>query len=807
MASPPDPAPRVLRCVAVGLHLDPDRAASAETFVASVAAVLDRQLPADPGVDTLVALPEHTGLLAMLVGERGAEARQRWRAGGSTLEILFALAGSYGEVLGHLARRWPQVRSAGQLLHLACTDTVVRTLVEGLGRLAAERRLWLSVGAALPRWQLVPVAEEAGLASLLAGPEGAGRARVAVPRQPGVRNRQLLLSPTGELAAVHDKVSLVPLEADGEQGLGLEPASLAEVEVADLPIGRVATVISKDAWMPDVNERLDQLGAQLLLQPEAFDRWGVPEVDPSTGQRDLWPPDKFQRGGWWMVQRHPGFHGNIAPMLLGTLGELAFDGQPLIAVPGPDGAPGRGLLGQPPGAGWAEVGPWWRDPAPAEQRAAAASIAAGPPPPAPHDVVAVAQLHLPSRPPPGAPLPPHPAVGASIEVAPGCGALQLVPDLVGEGERAWLAWVATDGDGRQQVLLARGDGHAWERPEALSPAAGAPAEAVAARRWRPRLAVDRDGPICLHLGFPTGNWDLFAVRPGPQAGAVRVDDADTDHGVLRERLHDAPAILADHRGLVAVWSDLRWPWLLPQVRIARSHDSGATWSPSTRVDGGALVGEGDPLAGRSPAESRGQTTPSVALCDGEVVVAWQDRDGDGAPLLRLAWPERPGGREAGTDPWRAPAGQGRPARPVLAAAGRTLWAVWEVWQADGGAALWASVSRDAGQRWVAPRALDPSRPTGAHQRRACVVPVDDDHAVVVLEDDRSGSSSVATISLRVGGPAALIAAAPLRVDDTPPADQARAAVATRLADELLVVWQDTRAGTEQLRSTRLPVGR
>ena len=955
MPSAASGATRPLRCVAVALHLDVDRATSSAGLVGSVASLLDREVPSDPevdpevdtdvdpDVDTLVALPEHTGLLAMLVGERGATARARWREGGSTVEILFALAASYGEVLGELTQRYPEVRSAGQLIHLACTDTVVRTLVEGFGELAAERGVWLSVSAALPRWTMVPVHDETTvpeqpgvgeegtdgrgadrhLAGLFAGPEGGERSHVAIPTGPGVRNRQLLLAPTGELVAVHDKVSLVPVEADAEAGLGLEPATLAELRVADLPIGRVATVISKDAWMPDVNERLDQLGAQILLQPEAFDRWGAADRDPTTGRVDLWPPDKFQRGGWWMVQRHPSFQVNITPVLLGALGELAFDGQPLVAVSSPDGAPGLGLLGQPPDTGWAAVGRWWRErdddgwhagsvgstssgpvgavrggevgsarpkvsgsaqpgvggsarpgavgrDQQARVRAGASQRTDQPLPTEDVDGVAVARVGIPSRrgdgdvdvdqaTSGGEHVPQHPGVHASIEVAPEPGTVQLVPDLVRDTaagsasgvvrdplswpdvgrvlgrepgpamapQPVWLAWVACDSSGRQQLRLAAGDGRSWEPSQAVSPGPDAGRDPVALRRWRPRLAVDDGGPICCHLGFPAGSWDVLAVRPGSDPTApVRVDDADTDQGVLRERLHDAPAVVADGDGLVAVWSDLRWPWVLPQVRFARSTDGGATWSASRRVDGQPLVGEEDHLAGRSVREARGQATPSPALCDGELVVAWQERDAAGVPTIWLAWPERDPvqpsvrmlpatgagdvpGAVAGAAPNMAAgevprSGSGSrsalPARPVLAAAGTTLWAVWEAWHPQGGAALWAVVSRDAGHRWSAPLRMDPSRPVGAHQQRACVVPLGADRVLVVFDDDRAGSSSVVIVTLEVVASGQLTSSAPLRVDDAPSGAHARAPVAVRMADEVLVVWQDTRCGTESLRS-------
>ncbi len=669
--------PRVLRCVSVGLRLDPDRAATPATLVAGIEELLRRELDqggagvgdADGGSDTptLVALPEHTGLLAMLVGERGAEARVRWRDGGTTLDILLALAGSYGEELGQLAARYPEVRSAGQLLHLVTCDTVVHTLVEELGQVAARYGVWVSVGAALPRWSWKPA------------PDGTGRPRVAVPTGPQVRNRQLLLAPTGELAVVHDKVTLVPLEADAEAGLGLEPASFAEVEVADLAIGRVGTVISKDAWMPDVNERLDQLGAQVLLQPEAFDRWGAPDHDEASGQRDLWPPDKFQRGGWWMLQRHPGFRVNLAPMLLGSLGELAFDGQPLVAVASTAGGPGLGLLGQPADDGWAAVGPWWRDPVAGDSGAGsalvrgrqesarirtAASERGAAPADRGSDQVAVAVVVLPSGPASGGPAVARLAgLGASTEVAAIDGpvpddGLQLVPDVVVDRERVWVTWIACDTAGRQQVrcTVSPDGGRTWDASWAMSPGpedVGATADGsaaqegprlqamVPARRWAPRLAVVDGTPVCVHLGCPVGSWDVLAVRAeGAEPPApVRVDDADPDAGVLRERLHDSPVVLAQDGELVAVWSDLRWPWVLPQVRLARSDDAGTTWSASSRADGGPLAGEPDPLAGRSPAETRGQATPAAAVVDGQLVLAWTERDAEAVATVRIARPD------------------------------------------------------------------------------------------------------------------------------------------------------------------------
>jgi predicted amidohydrolase len=167
-----------------------------------------------------------------------------------------------------------------------------------------------------------------------------------------VRNRNLVYGPDG-LVAVQDKAYLVPSERDPD-GLALTSIAVDGITTVDLPFGRLGSVISKDAWMVDVNDRLDQLGAQVLVQPEAFDRWD--EVDrgevPGLGEvEDLWPPDKFQRGGWWMVQRHPSIRVNVAPVLVGRLGDLVFDGQASVSVVAPAGGPTPACTGSRPTRG------------------------------------------------------------------------------------------------------------------------------------------------------------------------------------------------------------------------------------------------------------------------------------------------------------------------------------------------------------------------------------------------------------------------------------------------------------------------
>ena len=784
-----------VRLAAVSLRLEVDRAQDVGTFRAAIDQVLDRHVVVHPSAPTLVTFPEHTGLLAAFLGERGRAARTRLAEGAGAVDALGELAGGHAEALDHYAARFPEVDSLGGLLQLALADTVLHGVHDTFAAIAAERGLWLAVGTALPDWD---VSEDPALRAML-DPEGA-RDHVYAATSAEVRNRNLVYASDGTLAAVQDKAYLVPMERDREAGLGLSACSLAEVGVADLPIGRLATVISKDAWMPDVNERLDQLRAQVLVQPEAFDRWG--RVDRAGPVADLWPPDKFQRGGWWMLQRHRSLRVNVTPMLVGNLGDLAFDGQALIALPAPQGAPDLGLLGQPADAGWAAVGPFNDLDEPPEALAdqarrpdveeLALRMAPGSGDPqegAVAEGAVWADVTLPTARAPE-PLPEAVAAPASVEVAPGEDT-QLVPDLAAGAGGAWLAFVSCGRDPAQGVMVAEGDGTSWGSPQAVAPRAPRDHDQFD-RQWRPRLTVGDDGPVCAYLAFPRESWDVFVALPRQGQSASRVDDAHDDEGVLRERGHDAVVLLANGGALTAVWSDLRWPWVFPQVRVATSLDGGRTWGASRRVDGAPLDGEADPLRPRSPHESHGQTAPAAVHAGSGLVVAWQERTAGGPAAI---WAVRDDGA-----PQRLTEVATACHRPVLAAAGDLVWLAWEQDDAAEGGGLWWRVSTDAGRTWGPARPLEHDLPAGVVQRAATLVSVSSEQAVAVWEDDRAGSGRILGVVLGADS-----ASPPRRLCDTPAAGIARAPAAALLGDRLVVAWQDTRTATERVRTRSVPI--
>jgi predicted amidohydrolase len=72
-----------------------------------------------------------------------------------------------------------------------------------------------------------------------------------------------------------------------EGGLALATGAVRDLEVLDTPVGRIAIVISKDAWMVDVNDRFAAKGANVILQPEAFSAWAYAAApwEPDTSEK------------------------------------------------------------------------------------------------------------------------------------------------------------------------------------------------------------------------------------------------------------------------------------------------------------------------------------------------------------------------------------------------------------------------------------------------------------------------------------------------------------------------------------------
>ena len=168
-------------------------------------------------------------------------------------------------------------------------------------------------------------------------------------------NQALVFSPEGSIVARAAKVFLT----DGlERRVGLARGRLEDLPVVATPVGRVAVAVCLDGWYHHVLERLDGLGAQVLVQPSANAAdWGRP-----------WPPDpRVTEGEAWLARGlRAGLAGRahlrygVNPMLVGDLPPLSLRGRSTVVartpapppVPPVDGAwgPMHGVLAIAPDA-------------------------------------------------------------------------------------------------------------------------------------------------------------------------------------------------------------------------------------------------------------------------------------------------------------------------------------------------------------------------------------------------------------------------------------------------------------------------
>lgn len=324
------------------------------------------------GRPNLICLTEALGLPAALTGPRAAIAR-RARTSEAALTLL-ALA--HPREMAAARRRWPGISLARALL-LARVDALYRPFARTLSRLARQYRAHIVATTFAPR-----------LAEPLALAEGApGRVE---PAGPEVYNAALVFGPDGALLGRVDKVFLTHGEIES---LDLTPAPLEDVAVIATEAGRLGVAISLDAFTPAYLRRLDDLGAQIVVQPDANDQpWAAPSLLCE------WQPREWMDSTLGSIQpAYPNLTYNICAMQTGALFEIIFDGQSSITArdaAAPSGPGGRYIgvdewrhshTGERFGGGFLALGSWVApDPVEAEpwltlaqRRARLATIARG----------------------------------------------------------------------------------------------------------------------------------------------------------------------------------------------------------------------------------------------------------------------------------------------------------------------------------------------------------------------------------------------------------------------------------------------
>jgi predicted amidohydrolase len=350
----------------------PNRASLVQAGVDDVASHIR---PADPLAPerALVNFPEDVGLLAAFIGSRGLQARSSV----NSQEAFLSLYARYAVPRAYYRKLYSLDPSLiVPLIVMSVTDTTYRAFYETFRDLAVTYQVYVTAGANVPPVRVVYQADDPELYDTLIDPdEKPFRNYVYFATSPHVVNTTFVFLPDGEVFIQNDDgtVTSAPSGTDGEirgsqdkiyltpielQLLRLKDAPIDTLRVLNTPVGRLGIVISKDAWMPDINDRLAARHAHMLIQSEAFSSWGY--------QAAPWDPDIFQQGGFNNLQQHETFQINVAPSMTGNLLEITFDGQSSIVGRQTSDDPGalsstNAWIGQNPRGGMLAVAPWIMD--------------------------------------------------------------------------------------------------------------------------------------------------------------------------------------------------------------------------------------------------------------------------------------------------------------------------------------------------------------------------------------------------------------------------------------------------------------
>ncbi|MGB8328708.1 MAG: hypothetical protein WCE62_01175 [Polyangiales bacterium] len=661
----------------------------------------------------LLVFPENATLAGAFIGSRGAAGR----AESDTLIAFLSLFNAYFGPIEYYAEQFPEASFNARLV-LGLTDTLHRAF-ETFPSIAERYGVYVAVSSDFAPAEL---SDAPGDIERLADPDLESVSSVYVATEGTSYNWGLYFGPDGQEIGRVAKSYLVPAEEDL---LDLSHGPLTQMRPVELPFARSGMVISKDAWMPGLLHRLDALGANLMLQPEAFSGWAVEEY-----QGD-WLPDIVRQSAWAHTQRHGGFRHTVTPCIKGNLLDLVFDCQSHVTSSSTPADSPNAFIGQNPYPGLLAVEPWViDDPGPAislqERRAVLRDrgerMLPGSGDPledayAARVIAADLSLPLDGRA-PATGTGQAGALGSSIVVAepkvaethqrfpalasdasstliawmegpPGAesvralsagggmefeelnlpdteGVVQRLPRVaVGAGTMA-LVWEEELGDGSSRIVAAtRGDG-GWTRAEVTDP--------EAATAWEPDVAID---PVTgrffvtwldLRAGGRPKPW-IAHSDDGERWEAVQVDPSNA---VVDNPRGDAAFVRVaarDDRVFVA-FSDFReFSW---DVYLAASTDGADTFAAAARIN--PIAKDLVPVSGGDPVEAE-RIHGDVALSldsSGNPIVAWSERQDRRYESRIRIWRDgetaRADDAPDGIDAWR----------PALAgSASGELLAVWQ----------------------------------------------------------------------------------------------------------------------------------
>ena len=620
--------------------LDPARLQSIEGYREAVHRwVFDNVLPCRGPNANVVIFPEGMSLPMLVMGQTVASARDATDATTALSRVLVASRDAFV----YYGQQWEGLELANQLI-LARTDTVVRAIFDTYPAIAQRYGIWISVTVDLPEFDR---SEDPDVIAAVGDPDYEQLDYVWVATSPDVKNRQLLFGPDGTLFDQTEKTYVTLTEMSE---LNIAVGDFTRIHPMDAPWGRTGVVISKPAWMPDVHDRLEDLGATMIWQPEAFaGGWVLP---PRAGDPERWEPDVFTMGGWAMVQKSVRARVDLVPMLTGNYFGIPFDGQVQVVTDVALDSTPHAFVGQQ----WETPGnrliaPWaFEDPEdlPLDQRRAALRAEGAKLLPGSGDALEGAYyegLHAVDISPADknmllethADAAQNAAVTAHIWAEGPVGSRQLITRIGGVeyggtvGGDVLQPSVAVSEDGLTHVVYEVYSGTANRLHYARYTAGGMRTDEdltplVGDWAFHPDVATSDESLFVAFIQRIDGRNRAVVMRGSVgggfgQSSVVPISSYDPDKNALRASQWDVQ-LAARGEQLFAVWLDFStWTWA---VRGAYSTDGGTTWSEPMRLDD-------------APTEVETfHSDPAIAWFGDEIIVVWSDMRTSGRPQSTVA---------------------------------------------------------------------------------------------------------------------------------------------------------------------------
>lgn len=270
----------MIACIQMKLSADDYR--TEETFEEKIFDLMTQTRKQVGDGQLLVVFPEHIGTFCLLCNESADvwASSSFSEAVSKIVKAHFLSASRY-----RFFRRLSWIRS----LALAKSKEAERIYMSTFSKAAREFGAWIVAGSGMIRW---------------------GHTNI-------VYNSSPVFNPFGELVHRQHKVHLVDME--GPEGLDITPAPIHYLSVLESPFGRLGIAVCLDAFKEDVWTRLQELDAQILIQPSA-----------NNGPWNEWQQQDWLNSSYEAVFNQKRFPLGVNPMLVGGMWDLKFEGQSSI---------------------------------------------------------------------------------------------------------------------------------------------------------------------------------------------------------------------------------------------------------------------------------------------------------------------------------------------------------------------------------------------------------------------------------------------------------------------------------------------